>query len=233
MSEKKTALVTGGSGGIGASICRELAREGFRVFVHYNSGERFALSLAEEIGGTAVKADLSDYGQSRDMFRQVGNVDVLVNNAGIALYGVFQSTTVEERREILDVNLHSAMNCCELALPHMIREHSGKIINISSIWGVMGASCEVVYSASKAAIIGFTKALAQELELSGITVNCVAPGVVDTKMNARFSKEELSEVGEILSPESVAEAVIGFVSGDNRDKTGRVLVLEDRQGYYV
>ncbi|MDR2606176.1 MAG: SDR family NAD(P)-dependent oxidoreductase [Oscillospiraceae bacterium] len=225
MSVNTTALVTGGAGGIGSAICRTLAEAGYRVIVHYHTSESAAIELAAEIGGVAVPADVSDYAQVKAMFERIGGVDVLINNAGTAHYGLFQLTTPEERRRIVDVNLHGAMNCAELALPYMLRRHSGSIINISSIWGVEGASCEVAYSASKAALIGFTKALAKELSPSGITVNCIAPGVVDTKMNARFTREELAEVGEIIAPSAVARELMRFVTGELRNVTGKIAVL--------
>jgi 3-oxoacyl-[acyl-carrier protein] reductase len=216
MSERKiiTALVTGGAGGIGSAICRRLAADGYFVAVNYNSGRERAERLASEIGGVALKADVADAVEVAAMIEKFGAVDVLVNNAGVADYGLFQLTTAEQRARVFAVNIMGAMNCAAAVLPEMLRAQSGCIVNISSIWGEVGASCEVVYSASKAALIGFSKALAREVEPSGIRVSYIAPGVIDTPMNARFTREELAEVGPIGTPEDVAEAVAAAIGSE-------------------
>jgi 3-oxoacyl-[acyl-carrier protein] reductase len=208
----KTALVTGGSGGIGGAICRNLAETGYYVAVNYYSSKAEAEALAAEIGGIAVHADVTIPNEVNDMFAKIGEPDVLVNNAGIALYELFQLTTPEQRRNVIDVNLHGAMNCSAAALPPMIRRKCGSIVNISSVWGECGAAMEVVYSASKAALIGFTKSLAKEVAPSGIRVNAVSPGLIDTKMNARFSAEDIAALGGCGTPEDVAATVAWLIS---------------------
>ncbi|MDE7226214.1 MAG: SDR family NAD(P)-dependent oxidoreductase [Ruminococcus sp.] len=187
----KKALVTGGSGGIGQAVCAELARNGFHVFVGYSSSAEKAHNIAGNIGGEAVKLNITDKNDILDAVQQIGRIDVLVNNAGISEIELFTSIPAERATEIINVNLIGAMNCSRAFLPAMIHQKSGCIINISSMWGQIGASCEVDYSASKAGLIGFTKALAKETAPSGIRVNCVAPGFIMTEMNSRFSGEEL------------------------------------------
>ena len=185
----KKALVTGGSGGIGQAVCAELARNGFHVFVGYSSSAGKAGNIAESIGGEAVKLNVADKNDILNAVREIGRIDVLVNNAGISEIELFTAIPVERAEEIMNVNLIGAMNCSRAFLPAMICQKSGCIINISSMWGQIGASCEVDYSASKAGLIGFTKALAKETAPSGIRVNCVAPGFIMTEMNSRFSDE--------------------------------------------
>jgi len=217
----KIALVTGGSGGIGTAICRRLAADGYTVAVLFNLNRAAAAALADEIGGIALQCDVSDDAQVKSAVAELGaldRVDVLVNCAGIAQYGLFQLTTAEERERVFAVNVFGAMNCTAAVLPGMISAKRGAIVNISSIWGQVGAACEAVYSASKAALIGFTRALAKELEPSNIRVNCVAPGIIDTQMNARFSRDELEAAGKIGSADEVADAAAllarsEFVSG--------------------
>lgn len=228
----KTALVTGASRGIGAETARVLSREGWSVIINYNKSEKEALKLAEELNASAVKADVSDLRQVRDMFEKAGPVDLLVNNAGIAHYGLFTDTSEETWRRLFAVNVDGVYNCCWCALPHMIREKQGCIINISSIWGVRGASCEVAYSAAKAAVIGFTKALAKEVGPSGIRVNCVAPGVVETDMLSGFTAEDRARLayetplGRLGTPQEVAELIAFLASGKARFITGQVITID-------
>ena len=181
-------------------------------------GKQYDLTKAEE-----AKA-LIDFA-----VQQYGHLDILVNNAGIAQIKLFTDITPEEWRQMFAANVDGIYHCCRAVVPHLVQQHSGTIINVSSIWGLCGASCEVHYSASKAAVIGFTQALAKELAPSGITVNCVAPGAIDTEMNAHLTAEErrmLEEeipLGRMGSPEEVA-AAIAFLSGeDARYFTGQVL----------
>lgn len=225
----QTALVTGGSRGIGAAVCRRLAADGFHVFVNYLKHVQEAESLAKEIGGEAIRADVADRSACETMFAAAGNVDVLVNNAGIAQQKLFTDITEEDWRRMFAVDTDGTFRCCQLALPYMIHEKHGSIINISSMWGQVGGSCEVHYSAAKAAVIGLTKALAKELGPSHIRVNCIAPGVIDTEMNAMHGPEVLHELAQeaplerLGTPEDIAAAV-SFLAGEQASFiTGQVL----------
>jgi 3-oxoacyl-[acyl-carrier protein] reductase len=226
---KKTALVTGGAGGIGRAACRLLAKEGWRVVINYHTSRDKALALAEETGGLAVQADITQPEQVQAMFDAAGPVDLLVNNAGIACYGLITDLTYADWRRLFSVNADGAFLCCKAALPHMIREKSGCIINVSSMWGQVGASCEAAYSASKSALIGLTKALAKELAPSGIRVNCIAPGVILTPMLKDFTDEELEAIrqetplGLLGQPEDVAELIVYLASERAGFMTGQIL----------
>lgn len=229
----KVVLVTGGSRGIGKAICEKFAKEGYTVAVNYEKSEEKASSLAEKIGGRAYRADVSNYEEVSSMFdkieRELGNVDILINNAAISVVGVFQDCTDEEWERIFGVNVKGVFNCCKRAVGNMLKKQSGSIVNISSIWGVTGGSCECHYSATKAAVIGYTKAMAKELGPSGIRVNCVAPGAVDTDMNAHLSKEDWEEIEEETplcktgSADEIAEAVYFAASEKASYMTGAVL----------
>lgn len=227
----KKALVTGGSGGIGQAVCSELAKNGCHVFVGYSSSAEKARKTAESIGGEAVKLNVADKDDISNAVREIGRLDILVNNAGISEIELFTSISVERAAEIMNVNLMGAMNCSRVFLPAMICQKSGCIINISSMWGQTGASCEVDYSASKAGLIGFTKALAKETAPSGIRVNCVAPGFIMTEMNSRFSDEELelirSEIplGIFGEPRHVADSVAFLASESAEYITGQILAV--------
>ena len=196
----KTALVTGGSRGIGAAVARRLAADGYRVAVNYHFARAQAESLAEELGGIAVQADVSDSAQVQKMVDTVlekfCQLDILVCNAGVAWQGLLQDMRDEEWRKVLGTDLDGVFFCCRAGLPHMIGQKSGKIVTMSSMWGQVGASCEAAYSAAKAGVIGLTRALAKEVGPSGISVNCVAPGVIDTEMNQKLGQEALAELAE-------------------------------------
>lgn len=226
---QKTALVTGGSRGIGAAICRRLAQDGWRVLVNCFQHETQAQALAAEIGGQALRADVGDPAACRQLFAAAGAVDLLVNNAGVALQAQLQDTTEAQWQRLFAIDVDAVFRCCKLALPHMLRAHAGCIVNISSMWGQTGASCEVAYSAAKGAVIAFTKALAKELGPSNIRVNCVAPGVIDTQMNALYSPETLTALAEetplcrLGSTADVAAAVAFLAGPDARFITGQVL----------
>lgn len=242
----KTALVTGASRGIGREIAFRLAKEGYAVILHYNRNESRARELTDEIHGLkvpvlAVKADFAIPGDIQKMFKtiftQFSGIDVLVNNAAVAEQKLFTDLTESDWQRMFDINVKSAFLCAKESIPSMIRKQHGRIINLSSIWGVAGASCEVHYSASKAALIGFTKALAKELGPSGITVNCVAPGVIDTDMNRQLPAETLSALaqeaplGRLGTPEDVAHTVLflaseqaGFITGQVISPNGGIVI---------
>ncbi|MDO4199737.1 MAG: SDR family oxidoreductase [Clostridia bacterium] len=200
---KKTVLITGSSRGIGAETALKFADAGYNVVINYNNSENQALEVlskvrSKNVSAIAIKSDVSKYSEAEFLVEKTisefGKIDVLVNNAGIAGQKLFTDISEAEWQKMFEVNVQSMFNCSKFAAKNMIKNHSGKIINVSSMWGVCGASCEVHYSASKAAVIGFTKALAKELGPSGITVNCVAPGVIDTSMNSHLKREEIAEL---------------------------------------
>ncbi|MDE6502133.1 MAG: 3-oxoacyl-ACP reductase FabG [Ruminococcus sp.] len=227
----KTALVTGGTGGIGQAICRKLAEDGYYVIVNYLHSEEKAIRLAEEISGKALKFDVSDREEVERISRQIGKTDLLVNNAGISEIELFTGISHEKSSRIMDINLNGTLNCSRAFLPYMIHEKSGCIINISSMWGQVGASCEVDYSTTKAGIIGFTKALAKEVAPSGIRVNCVSPGFIMTEMNSRFTAEELDSIKKEIplrffgTPEHVADSVVFLASDKAEYITGQVIAV--------
>ena len=231
----KTALITGGTKGIGKAIALAFLQQGYEVVLNYDSDEAAALAAQEEFNMMGycpllLRADVSDEKQVVDMFRDFfsiyGKIDVLVNNAGISQINVFQDTTPDEWDRIFGVNVKGAYLCCREVVDKMIGT-GGSIINISSIWGEVGASCEVAYSASKGAVIAFTKALAKELAPSKVRVNCVSPGVIDTGMNAHLSSTEMDELinqiplGRLGRPEEVAHACVYLA--ENAYVTGEVL----------
>ncbi|MBQ2824193.1 MAG: 3-oxoacyl-ACP reductase FabG [Oscillospiraceae bacterium] len=224
----KTALITGASRGIGRAAAVLFGAKGYNVIVNYASSAKKAEEVCEIInsaGGSALPfcADVSDRGAVNAMTafaeEKFGGVDVLVNNAGIAEQIMFCDITEEKWDRMFDVDVKGVYNCTQSVLPHMVHNKFGRIINVSSMWGITGASCEVHYSAAKAAVIGFTKALAKELGPSGITVNAVAPGVIATEMNGMLDEETMAVLKEetplerIGTPEDVAEAVF-FLASD-------------------
>ncbi|MGN1098404.1 MAG: SDR family NAD(P)-dependent oxidoreductase, partial [Clostridia bacterium] len=187
----KTVFITGGSGGIGGAMVHEFANAGYNVAFTYKNNRSGAEALTE---GFAIYCDVSD-GESvnaaiNEANERFGKIDVLINNAGIARQKLFTDITEDEWDEMMNVNLKSCFLTCKAVLPQMISRKSGVIINVSSMWGICGASCEVHYSAAKSGVIGLTKALAKEVGLSGIRVNCIAPGVIDTPMNSNLSSDD-------------------------------------------
>lgn len=229
----KTVLITGASRGIGAETARVFSENGYTVIINYNNSEKKAETLAEEIGGIAVKADISDIRQTENMINEIidryKKIDVLVNNAGISVTGLFDIVPAEDVKRLFDINVFGTLNCTKFVLPHMLRRKYGKIINIASMWGETGASCEVHYSASKAAIIGFTKALAKEVGASGINVNCISPGMILTDMTSCYTEEEILDItaeipmGRCGSPRDAAEAVFFLSTEKASFITGQVL----------
>ena len=206
----KQVLITGGATGIGAATVQVFLERGYRVFVTVHQ------TAAEPPGVTAIPCDITDLA--------AGTVDVLVNNAGISLIRQIQDTTPEDYDALMGVNCKGVFLCSRAAAVDMLRRHSGAIVNVSSMWGQVGASCETVYSMSKAGVIGFTLALAQELAPEGIAVNCVAPGIIDTRMNACFDRAELETqvpMGRLGTPREVAEAVLYLA--ESPYVTGQVL----------
>lgn len=230
----KTVLVTGASRGIGRATAAAFARKGYRVCINYRQHRAEAEELAAQLRADGAEAevfgaDVADAAAVREMVRQAGNVDVLVNNAGIAGQRLFTDVTEEEWNRMLAVNLTGLFHCAQVVLPGMLHRKEGKIIAVSSMWGITGGSCEVAYSAAKAGVIGLVKALAKELGPSNIQVNCVAPGVIDTDMNHALSiadREALCEETPLMrmgTPEDVARAIL-FLAGPGGDfMTGQVL----------
>lgn len=234
----KTVLITGASGGIGQALCRHFAKAGYDIILHYFSGEERAMLLKAELEKqygarvTAVKADLRSSEDIKALAQKAGQADVLINNAGRAYFSLFQLADESKVKELFDINLMSAMALTKEILPSMINKHCGRIINISSMWGISGASCEVHYSASKAAITGFTKALAKEVGPSGITVNCIAPGFIDTEMNSCLDEESVKEIVEATpmgrkgTGDDVAALAL-FLAGDEAEFiTGQVISVD-------
>lgn len=237
----RTVIITGASGGIGTAISDAFALSGYNVVLGYNSSEKAAQELCcqlKEKGCKAecFKADVSDPAHAQALVNfakeTFGGADILINNAGIAQQKLFTDITDEDFNKMCDVNVKSVFNCSRAVLPLMIHNKWGRIINISSMWGVCGASCEVHYSASKAAVIGMTKALAKEVGPSGITVNCIAPGLIDTPMNKNLDEEtikalcEETPVGRVGTPQDVANAVLFFADEASSFVTGQVLGVD-------
>ena len=216
---EKIAVVTGGVRGIGLGISLALKKKGYRVYALYSKDEKSAAAAQGE-GVSPVKADVRNEAEIVAFFSVLRHVDVLVNNAGIAVAAQLQDTSAEMLDELYAVNVRGAFLCAREAAKKMISEQSGCIVNVSSVWGEAGGSCESAYSATKGALIALTKALAKELGYSGIRVNCVSPGVIDTTMNARLTAEDMEALreeiplGRIGKPEDVANAVTGLIESE-------------------
>ena len=236
----KKILVTGASGGIGSQTAVAFAKCGCDVALHFAKNSEKAESLAEKltneygINAFAVQADVSDYEGVCKMFDEIdsrfGNLDVLVNNAGIAQQKLFTDITPDEWKKMTGVNLDGVFYCSQQALKrYMIKNHSGVILNISSMWGQVGASCEVHYSASKAGVIGLTKGLAKEVGLSGVRVNCICPGVIMTDMMKDFDEQTVQELKEesplnmLGMPDDIAETAVFLCSDRARFITGQIV----------
>jgi 3-oxoacyl-[acyl-carrier protein] reductase len=232
----KTVIVTGGSRGIGAAIVVELAKNNYNVVLNYNNSEEKAKKIQKDLKEQGINIEIfkADVSKREDVKKLVSftiekynNIDILINNAGIDQIKPFMDITNEDWNKIIQTNLNSVFYCSQEVLKNMIHNKKGCIINISSIWGITGASCEVAYSVSKAGIDGMTKALAKEMGLSNIRVNSIAPGIVDTDMNKELSFEELQELkneiplGRIATPEEIVKSVKWLI--DDEYVTGQII----------
>lgn len=214
----KKVLITGGATGMGKATALLFKQKGYDVFITYNQSE------PDFDGITKIKCNLENENEIIELFNQIKSIDVLVNNAGISLIKQINDTTAEEYDKIMRINARSYFLCSREAVKLMLKSHSGAIVNVSSMWGQLGASCEIAYSMSKAAVIGLSRSLAQELAPSGITVNCVCPGIIDTRMNSMFEKSELEEevpIGRLGTAEEVADAI--YFLSQNKYITSQIL----------
>lgn len=238
---QKVVLITGASRGIGAAIARRFAREGYSLVINCSKSEQALLSLKEELEKNyqipvlASIGNIGDFHYVSALYDQIqesfGRIDILINNAGISHIGLLTDMTLEDWNSIINTNLSSVFFTSKLAIPYMLSKQAGKIINISSVWGIVGASCEVAYSASKGGLNTFTKALAKELAPSNIQVNAIACGCIDTAMNQCFSSEERTALeyeipaGRFGTPEEVAELTFSLASNHNY-LTGQIITLD-------
>ena len=214
----KKVLITGGATGIGKATALLFKQKGYDVFITYNQSE------PNFDGITKIKCNLENENEIIELFNQITSIDVLVNNAGISLIKQINDTTAEEYDKIMRINARSYFLCSREAVKLMLKSHSGAIVNVSSMWGQLGASCEIAYSMSKAAVVGLSRSLAQELAPSGITVNCICPGIIDTRMNSMFEKSELEEevpIGRLGTAEEVADAI--YFLSQNKYITSQIL----------
>ncbi len=234
----KTVLITGASKGIGANMAIRFAESGYNVIMNYNTSVQSAILLQKSLKESgysviAYKANVKNRLEVDLMIKEAiyrfGGIDVLINNAGVANQSLITDISEQEWNDIIGVNLTGVFNCTQAVLPHMINQKSGSIINISSMWGEVGASCEVAYSASKAGVIGLTKALAKEVGPSGITVNCITPGLIDTAMNQNLAIEDVTAIieetplGRIGTTDDIASAALFLASEQASYITGQVL----------
>ena len=234
----KTVIITGASQGIGAACAVEFAEKGYNVVINYNNSETLARNLCDSLRGSgarciAVGADVTYAGEVENLVKETvaafGGIDVLVNNAGVARQQLVQDITDRDWNDIIGVNLTGTFNVTRAVVPYMLSKKEGSIVNVSSMWGQVGASMESAYSAAKAGVIGFTKALAKELGPSGIRVNCVCPGVIETRMNRNLTLEAIegltdeTPLGRLGTPQEIA-AAIRFLADDNATFiTGQIL----------
>ena len=229
----KNVLITGGSRGIGKAMVESFSKNGYSVAFTYNKSEKEAFSLTEQTGALAVKANSASEREILSAIElvssQLGGIDVLINNAGVASFSLFSDISLEDWNNMFAVNVTGAFLYTKAVLPYMISKKNGRIINIVSMWGIVGASCEVHYSATKAALIGMTKALAKELGPSGITVNAIAPGLIDTDMNSSLSERDVAAIVEetpvsrIGTCGDVAKTALFLASSDASFITGDVI----------
>ena len=232
----KTALVTGGTGDIGRAIIRRLVESGYRVIFTYEKNERMARSLSAMLGAEGIRCDISDDRSVEELFRILGekgeSVDILVNNAGISREGLFIDSVIEDWKDMFDVNFFGAVRMTGKVLPDMLSRGEGIIINMASIWGIKGASCESIYAATKAALINLTKSLSNEYARSGIRVNAVAPGFIEGRMNSHYSTEDREEIleeipeGRFGTPDDVAKTVVFLAGDDSGYITGQTISVD-------
>lgn len=242
----KTVVVTGGSRGIGKAISKKFAEEKYNVIINYNNSKEEAMEIKNELdklnlNSEIYKCDITEYEEVKMMFQYVikkyKKIDVLINNAGISEFKLFTDIEIEDWKRMIDVNLNSMFYCSKEVVRHMVTNKFGKIINISSIWGIVGASCEVHYSVSKGGVIALTKALAKEVAPSNINVNCIAPGMIDTDMNKGLSKEEIKEIVEEIplmkmgTPQDIAELAYFLATEKSKFITGQI--ISPNGGYVV
>ena len=224
-----TIVITGGSRGIGAAAVELFAAQGHRVYFLYEKEHDRAKEVVHRTGATAICCDVADEAAVNAAFHQIGTVDVLVNNAGICYYGLMSQMTEDQWNRIFDVNVKGIFHCVKAAMPGFLQNHRGCIINVSSMWGRTGSSCEAAYSATKGAVIALTKALAKEVGPSGIRVNCIAPGAIATRMNDNLDEEavallrEETPLGRMGTPEEIAKAIAFLALEDSAFTTGQVL----------
>lgn len=238
---KKTVLVTGSSRGIGKAIAFAFGKEGCQIILNASKSEKELNDTVDKfqkqnISCCGILADVSNYIQCKNLFSQIqsifGNIDILINNAGISHIGLFSDMTPNQWKKIMEVNFDSTLNCTHLVLPSMIHKKEGIILNISSMWGEKGASCEAVYSASKGAVNAFTKSMAKELGPSNIRVNAISCGVIDTNMNACFDEEEKNALKEEISlmrfgkTEEVAQLAVFLASEKASFINGQIITID-------
>ncbi len=225
----RCVVITGGSRGIGAAAVRKFAAAGDQVYFLYEKNKELALQLERETGATAIQCDITQENAVNQAFQRIGAVDVLINNAGIVDYNPINWVSAETFRRVMDVNVTGMFLCCKAALSGMLQQQKGAIVNVSSMWGRVGSSCEVAYSTSKAAVIGMTKALAKELGPSGIRVNAVAPGVIQTDMVKNVDPAVMEELRQetplerLGKPGQVADAIWYLASEQASFVTGTLL----------
>lgn len=229
----KNVLITGGTRGIGAACAQLFSKKGYNVILTFNKDEKSANEIAEKLCCKVYKMDVKDHKAVTETIQKIiseaGRIDVLINNAGIAAQKLFVDLESFEWDEMINTNLTGVYNVTREVLKNMISNHSGSIVNVSSIWGQCGASCEAHYSASKAGVIGLTKALAKEMAMSNIRVNCAAPGMIDTQMNSAFSKEDIEGIceeipmGRMGTPEECAELIYFLASEKASYITGQII----------
>ena len=234
----KTVLITGASKGIGATMAIMFAEKGYNVVMNYNNSVQSAILLQKSLKESgysviAYKANVKNRMDVELMVKETiyrfGSIDILINNAGISNQGLFTDISEQDWNEVMGVNLDGVFNCCQAVLPYMINQKSGSILNISSMWGEVGSSCEVAYSAAKAGVIGLTKALAKEVGPSGITVNCITPGLIETSMNQNIAVEDLEQMivntplGRMGTTNDIANAALYLTSDEANFITGQVL----------
>lgn len=236
----KKVLITGGAKGIGKAVSEKLFADGYQVLINYNSSKDSAEALAKNLDTKAYQADVSNYNEVKTMIDKIksdfGNIDILINNAGISVVSLFQDLEVAKWKELFNVNVGGCFNTIHCVLPDMISNKRGVILNVSSIWGSHGASCEVAYSATKGAIESLTKSLALELAPSNIRVNAIAPGTVNTEMMKCYTDEDLKYICEnipmmrMAEPTEIAELVSFLISDKNSYMTGQIISTNGGMG---